>query len=319
MEHRLDCCVVRDLLPTYIEELTGPETTAQVARHLKDCPHCRQVETDMRTQIPVEPVSKRALGFLKRVKRTRLLAAALSALVALWCMWWIYDQEFHYENTSAGQLAAVSDYIATDIGNSRASEVHKDTPLRAIASAEEGNRLFIFYGAENGDNVHGVIRLVRGINGKYRPIKASKDPFPYTAGVYCEGIGDGYLMIGGDNCREIYAAEISYLIWDWTTDETSVVKQVYELPEMNFLWVQEETQAVQALGLEGIESAISVHVETIRLLDGDGNDITSQYQTDIEANWGGGISTAELGMVYVLMGIVGILGAIFIRYFLHPD
>lgn len=38
MEHKLDCCVVRDLLPAYLEGLTEEETTRQVEAHLEECP-----------------------------------------------------------------------------------------------------------------------------------------------------------------------------------------------------------------------------------------------------------------------------------------
>ena len=33
-EHKLDCCVVRDLLPAYVEDLTEGDTAAQVKEHL---------------------------------------------------------------------------------------------------------------------------------------------------------------------------------------------------------------------------------------------------------------------------------------------
>lgn len=42
MEHKLDCCVVRDLLPAYLEGLTEEETTRQVEAHLEECPECRR-------------------------------------------------------------------------------------------------------------------------------------------------------------------------------------------------------------------------------------------------------------------------------------
>ena len=34
-EHKLDCCVVRDLLPAYVEDLTEAGTAAQVEAYLK--------------------------------------------------------------------------------------------------------------------------------------------------------------------------------------------------------------------------------------------------------------------------------------------
>ena len=81
--NNLDCCVVRDLLPAYLEGLTEEETSAQVRAHLEGCENCRELEKDMRAQVPLEKAPKGTLKFLKRVKRTRLLAAALSVVVAL--------------------------------------------------------------------------------------------------------------------------------------------------------------------------------------------------------------------------------------------
>ena len=69
----------------------------------------------MRRQVPIEKAPQRALRFLKRVKRTRLIAAILSALVALFCIGWLYDLEFHYANTEAGRLEAVCDYIPSTL------------------------------------------------------------------------------------------------------------------------------------------------------------------------------------------------------------
>ena len=114
-ENNLDCCVVRDLIPPYLEELTEAETSAMVKEHIEHCEACRQFENDMRVQVPIEKAPKRALKFLKRVKRTRLMAATLAAIVALFCMWWLYDQEFHYTNTEVGRLEAVCDYIPQPI------------------------------------------------------------------------------------------------------------------------------------------------------------------------------------------------------------
>ena len=113
-ERNLDCCVVRDLLPSYLEDLTEAETTREVEAHLESCGDCRSLAENMRRDLPVEKAPKRALKFLKKVKRTRLLAAALSALLALLAMGWLYEQEFHYPNTEAGRLAAVCDYIPSE-------------------------------------------------------------------------------------------------------------------------------------------------------------------------------------------------------------
>lgn len=41
-ETNLDCCVVRDLLPSYLEELTETETSAMVREHIEHCAACRR-------------------------------------------------------------------------------------------------------------------------------------------------------------------------------------------------------------------------------------------------------------------------------------
>ena len=60
-ETNLDCCVVRDLLPSYLEELTETETSAMVREHIEHCAACRQLEEDMRRQVPIEKAPQRAI------------------------------------------------------------------------------------------------------------------------------------------------------------------------------------------------------------------------------------------------------------------
>ena len=61
-------------------------------------------------------------------------------------------------------------------------------------------------------------------------------------------------------------------------------------------------------------------MNTIRLLDTDGGDVTGQYTDDlVNDSWSGSKGTAEMGMVYVFIGITAILGVIIVRYFLIND
>ena len=43
----LPCHIVRDLLPSYLEHLTGPETEADICEHLESCPDCRAARDAM--------------------------------------------------------------------------------------------------------------------------------------------------------------------------------------------------------------------------------------------------------------------------------
>ena len=323
-ETNLDCCVVRDLLPSYLEELTEAETTAMVKEHIEHCEACRQLENDMRVQVPVEKAPHRALKFLRRVKRTRLMAAILSAIVALFCMWWLYDQEFHYANTEVGRMEAVCDYIPQPEDSTMPHGVKAGTLVRAVAWQTIDNHMFIFFGADNEENVHGVMHLVRGVNGKYRALESSYSPSQYTAGVYGEsltpkGTDWSLFMLAGDNCRDIYSAEVHYIGLDYDGIDPYTAVKTYELSDSNFLWIMEQSDLEQELGLSD-KDIIGLHIDDVRLLDKNGDDITNEYKDEsMTASWGAGKGTAELFLLYVYMGIVAALGFVFIRYFLRND
>ena len=314
MDKKLDCCVVRDLLPAYIEELTEEETSARVREHLEDCGECRALEQDMRAQVPVEKAPKRALNFLRRVKRTRLIAAGLSLALTLWCIWWLYDAEFHYPNTEAGRLAAVEDYITQPADSTMNHDLKEGTPFHVIAWQEARGKLFIFYKADNRDNVHGIIQLTQGINGKYRADSATLSPFPYTAGVMAQSLDEDTFAIGGDNCREIYSVAVQY---SWYTDtRVEEGELIYPVSDINFLWLVEKGAVRERLSV----SSEVLQVWGVRLLDRDGSDITEDFRDDsVRQNWSGGKSTAEQFLLYVYIGIVAAVGWAFVRYFLRKD
>lgn len=320
MDKKLDCCVVRDLLPAYLEDLTERETSAQVREHLEGCEACRGLEQDMRARVPVEKAPKGALNFLKRVKRTRLIAAGVTLALTLWCIWRLYDAEFHYPNTEAGRLAAVEDYIAEPEDSAMNRDLKAETSFRAIAWQESHGKLFIFYGADNRGNVHGIIELTRGINGKYRTDQASMDPFPYTAGVMVCGVDGRHqdlnlIAIAGDNCREIYSVAVTYA-YDIGQPRFQTGELVYPVSEANFLWLLDKEDVKKQLGA----SAGDVWRDDVRFLDRDGNDITERFRDDsVRQSWSGTRSTAEQELIYVYIGLAAVLGLVFIRYFLRRD
>ena len=51
----LNCHIVRDLLPSYLERLTSPETEAELTEHLSACPDCRAAKAAMEA-VGVEPL-----------------------------------------------------------------------------------------------------------------------------------------------------------------------------------------------------------------------------------------------------------------------
>lgn len=52
---KLDCEVIRDLLPLYAEHMASPASTALVEEHLRECEACRAELEQMQLPVPVQP------------------------------------------------------------------------------------------------------------------------------------------------------------------------------------------------------------------------------------------------------------------------
>jgi len=323
-DKKIACCVVRDLLPSYIEGLTEQETNALVEEHIRECSDCGEMERNMRQSIPVEKPQKGKLKFLRRIKLARLVAALLTALLALSIMCWLYDREFHYPNTEGGHLAAVVDYVVLPEDSTMHHGVKPGTQLNVSAWEAMGDRLFIFYMAENTENVHGVVHLRRGINGKYRILAADMGPSEYSGGIYGgnlqpKGTDRELFYFAGYRCRDIYMAELDFVVHVYDDSEkTYTASASVELSGEDFLELVDLELLKEELGVR--EENCRLNLKNVKMYDKDGNEITQQYQGgDPSVSWSSGKSTAEAFMLYVFMGIVGLLAAVFIRYFFRRD
>lgn len=86
MKNDLTCGVVRDLLPSYVEGLTSPESNTAVERHLSECPDCAQLRTALAgAPKQAAPEDAKEVDYLKKVKRRgwRRVAAAVVVTVLL--------------------------------------------------------------------------------------------------------------------------------------------------------------------------------------------------------------------------------------------
>lgn len=84
MTDKLNCAVVRDLLPNYIDKLTSAETNQGIEKHLNSCEDCNKVYHDMTGEIVTDtaPDVKKLSSFLKRtgVYYATLIAYALGLI-----------------------------------------------------------------------------------------------------------------------------------------------------------------------------------------------------------------------------------------------
>ncbi len=80
------CCLIKDLLPLYVEEMTSPESAALIREHLASCPDCAAEARALQSGAPETVPSADEAAPLRRVKqdlkKRRRAAAVLAAALA---------------------------------------------------------------------------------------------------------------------------------------------------------------------------------------------------------------------------------------------
>ncbi|MBP5529535.1 MAG: zf-HC2 domain-containing protein [Lachnospiraceae bacterium] len=87
------CSLIKDLLPSYIDELTSEETNKEIENHLSECPDCKKIYESMKGDIPgekeIESGEKYDEDLLRKIsldvkkKTNRSKTAFIIAIVAI--------------------------------------------------------------------------------------------------------------------------------------------------------------------------------------------------------------------------------------------
>ena len=110
MKNDLTCGVVRDLLPSYVENLLGEEAKEAVDRHLETCPECRERKEAMAAMPGAEEPEETAkeVNYLKRVKKgtvKKIVLAVLCTVLMVAGGYWL--KEFVIGRTPAAEDISV--------------------------------------------------------------------------------------------------------------------------------------------------------------------------------------------------------------------
>ena len=81
MATELSCPIARDLLPSYIDGLTAPETNAALEAHLAACPDCAALLRELSAGEERAEEAAREVDYLKTVRRRGRLRVALAILL----------------------------------------------------------------------------------------------------------------------------------------------------------------------------------------------------------------------------------------------
>ena len=83
MKNKIPCEIIKDLLPTYLEELTSAESNNLIKEHLAECESCRKIADRMGGVVEVASEDdKEELNFLKKSKKKTISITASVIIVA---------------------------------------------------------------------------------------------------------------------------------------------------------------------------------------------------------------------------------------------
>lgn len=85
MKNKIPCEVIKDLLPSYIDELTSEVTDKEVKEHISECESCRKVLLEMKNPEaePDDTENLRAIDYLKAIRRKFKKTISICLAVAL--------------------------------------------------------------------------------------------------------------------------------------------------------------------------------------------------------------------------------------------
>lgn len=83
MENELNCEIICDLLPSYVEGLTGDTTNTAIEEHLTDCAECTAILNRMKEPESHQPVQNPEVDYLKKVHRHSTVKSLVFGIVLM--------------------------------------------------------------------------------------------------------------------------------------------------------------------------------------------------------------------------------------------
>lgn len=320
----LPCHIVRDLLPSYLEHLTGPETEADICEHLESCPDCRAARDAMAADLKAEKAPPPKLNFLKRLRWQQRLGAVLSVAATLLCLVGLYRLEYCYDLTSTAEMKEI---IREDLASVSISNFPQDGEVDVLETTTVKDRMFILYRVEQGGTFErqGIYQFQRGLFGGYR----------FRAGDYdtCPIVNTSLIQIGRQRYLEIYTANwpkeaASFRVFpgyrppaydgeEEILPDISTLAPVYEgTAAKSILQVIPVTEEQVKAGFFGSMSVAYYDAEGSQL---DTGELIKLYRNSEGGSGGGGGGNGAIWPVDVFQVILVILGIIMTRYFLCPE
>ena len=256
------------------------------------------------------------LKFLKKIKRTRLLAAVLSVILTLLLSSLLYISEYNFTNDKSSLATGITEFIAS---------FEPSVEAYVLETKEVNGVLVATFKDQERADVNGVAVLDKGLNHRYRIISAKIRSSDYSSVLQILPITinkEPFCVVSGYNLSD----EIKYYGLDFSayTNPGYLAKDrvrkviKFNVENQQFLEIFSAKELMSLYENSTEDTLYNPRLDATSMYDAEGREITDNfrnqedYGNEVRAN----IGKAELFMLYVFIAIIIGLGVIFTRYFL---
>jgi len=117
----MECAIIKDLLPSFIDGLTSKESNRAVGEHLKECAKCRDYLEEMKAELEsgkymeINKEQEKAeiwiFKKLKKIMERTVFGTIVAVLLVMVVLWGIYEQTFIF------RISTLSDEVEVTYEN----------------------------------------------------------------------------------------------------------------------------------------------------------------------------------------------------------
>ena len=316
MKNELNCNIVHDLLPNYIEKRTSDATNHMMEQHLDTCEDCKKVYEQMTADISnPKKVPVFVLKFLKKVNCRRLLAAALCIVLTLELSYLIYTSEYKYTYDKNNLATAITEFTTP-------FEPTFDAYVLETKAVE--GELIVSFKNESYEGEYGIAKFLKGVNQRYRIVSTEIDTSNYSSVVEffpLEIKEKRYIAVSGYNLsNEIMYYGLDYDAYtnpDYLEKDRVSIPLKFEVKNPQFLEIYSADELDTQIVNTSDKTLYNYHLMETSLYDAEGMEITENYRNiEVVDNMSPGAGKAELFVLYIIIALVLGLGFLVTRYIL---
>lgn len=159
----LTCNVVKDLLPSYVDQLVSQETAAEIAEHLADCPACNEEYEKMMTPlVPIAAQDEKDIDYLKKIKKVnnrKTLRYSVASVIAVTMIFVLGVQVFYIGSPVKSEDMSYTIYKPNE--NSIRIEMELENGYQMIVKTN--NKYAYNHGSGDAEEVILIPRQVRNM------------------------------------------------------------------------------------------------------------------------------------------------------------